>query len=107
MTLPHPEGGRPLPDPDSLFKHPIIRAIDSLLATQPATMNDIFRELRERGYETDDTGPARREPETLACCGGAEAGRHPVALPATSGESRSGGRAHAGPPHRYESEDER
>lgn len=64
-----------------------------------AEQEDRLLEKKAARNALSECGPARPLPETLACCGGAEAGGsgQPELIPATSVEGRGGGRAHAGP----------
>jgi hypothetical protein len=44
---------RTIPDPDTIdWGHPILKTIDSLLG--PASMNEVFRELREAGFVVEE-----------------------------------------------------
>jgi hypothetical protein len=49
-NLPHPFGGPKIPPPERLDPFDQFNRLnDALLGSQPGSMNEIFKELRERG----------------------------------------------------------
>lgn len=55
--LRNPFGGDDIPSPELLDdpNNAFLGLIDSLIGSQPGSMNDVFRELRERGFRTEET----------------------------------------------------